>query len=484
MIFDRSYIDIINARKVFANTVQNFRELAEPEQRIIDRAFFNLTALNRIIAKINEIWGLVVTLGGVKVESADVREWSKQEIFTINNFANIRGNIGEILSQIHEWSFIDFQPLQDAYETINYDYSYTNLNTLEKLLFDIYNELEDANIEVVTNYLTFSSPSGFTLNTQNKKKNWNGILEYSTDTSTWSEWNGATTLSAGSGKLYLRGTGNTKITGGTTPTGTSDNPYKWVLSGSNITCEGNIENLLDYATVSNGGHPTMANYCFANMFEDCTSLITAPALSATTLSGACYYFMFVGCSNLVTPPELPATKLESYCYYRMFAGTGLIEAPTLPATTLAGSCYSGMFLQCSNLIKPPALPATKLESSCYSEMFMYCTSLEEAPALPATTLAPNCYFSMFRQCKKLKTIPALPATTLAQQCYYRMFFYCSELKITTYQNEEYKTPYRIPTSGTGTTATDALYEMFALIGGSVTDTPSINTTYYTSNTVV
>lgn len=66
-------------------------------------------------------------------------------------------------------------------------------------------------------YLTFKSPSSFTLNVQDTTKHWDGTLEYSTDTSTWSTWNGTTTLSSStSGRnnvLYLRGTGNTKITG-------------------------------------------------------------------------------------------------------------------------------------------------------------------------------------------------------------------------------------------------------------------------------
>ena len=101
-------------------------------------------------------------------------------------------------------------------------------------------------------YLTFRSPSNFTLKVNDTTKHWDGTLEYSTDTSTWSTWNGATTLSSATSEsdnvLYLRGTGNTKITGD------SEN-YKWVLTGSDISCIGNIENLLDYVTVQSGSHP-------------------------------------------------------------------------------------------------------------------------------------------------------------------------------------------------------------------------------------
>ena len=99
--------------------------------------------------------------------------------------------------------------------------------------------------EVLTgNFISFDSPSGFTLATNNATKNWDGTLEYSTDTNTWNEWDGATTLSADSGRLYLRGTGNSKIT-------TFNLDGKWVISGTNVACRGNIENLLNYLGFKN-----------------------------------------------------------------------------------------------------------------------------------------------------------------------------------------------------------------------------------------
>ena len=195
-------------------------------------------------------------------------------------------------------------------------------------------------------YLTFSSPNSFTLKTTDSKKYWNGTLEYSTNTTTWSTW-GGTTLYSGvsdnSNVLYLRGTGNTYITG--------SSGLKWVLTGSNISCLGNIENLLDYATVSLGSHPTMASYCYSNMFNGCTSLVSAPALlPATTLTSSCYQEMFRGCTSLTTPPALPATTLTDYCYYAMFYGcSSLTTTPALPATTLAYYCYLRMFKNCSSL---------------------------------------------------------------------------------------------------------------------------------------
>lgn len=175
--------------------------------------------------------------------------------------------------------------------------------------------------------LTFSSPSSFTLKVNNATKHWEGTLEYSTDASTWSTWNGTNTLSsATSGSdnvLYLRGTGNTVITG--EPQDWDNPETKWVLTGSNIACSGNIETLLNYATVQAGSHPTMASYCYLGMFCNCTGLTTAPALPATTLTLNCYTYIFRGCTNLTTAPALPAMVLANNCYYGMFYGCSSIK---------------------------------------------------------------------------------------------------------------------------------------------------------------
>ena len=308
----------------------------------------------------------------------------------------------------------------------------------------------------IPTYLSFLGNEDFTLKTGNTTKNWDGTLEYSTDKSTWNTWDGTEISSSGS-KLYLRGTGNTKITGN------SEN-YRFVFTGTSalkIACKGNIENLLDHETVSAGGHPTMAIYCYRNMFDRCTSLTTAPALPATTLANYCYQSMFYGC-------------------------TALTSAPALPATTLADSCYENMFYGCTSLTTAPELPATTLSNNCYNSMFYGCTALTSAPELPATTLAGSCYRYMFRDCTSLTTAPSLPATTLADYCYRDMFNGCTKIKLSTTQTGEYQTVYRIPKSGTGTIAASALQNMFANTGGTFTGTPDINTTYYlsTNNTVV
>ena len=328
-------------------------------------------------------------------------------------------------------------------------------------------------------YLTFSSPNSFTLTVNDATKHWDGTLEYFASDKTWTVWDGTTTLSAvdndGEYVLYLRGIGNTVITGN------SEN-YRWVLTGTDIKCIGNIENLLDYATVASGEHPTMASYCYANMFNGCTALTQAPALPATTLAYGCYWSMFDVCAGLIQAPALPATTLADSCYYSMFYDcTSLTQAPILPATTLADNCYYYMFRGCTALTQAPALPATTLAKSCYRGMFQDCTSLTQAPALPATTLAQFCYQAMFLKCTALTQVPVLPATTLTEYCYRGMFQGCTSLKLSSTQTGEYTQEYRIPSSGEGVTVPSALSTMFASTGGTFTGTPEINTTYYFSS---
>ena len=229
----------------------------------------------------------------------------------------------------------------------------------------------------------------------------------------------------------------------------------------------------------------LANYCYNSMFYGCTNLTTAPALPATTLGTNCYQNMFNGCTSLTIAPVLPATTLASNCYNNMFRNcTSLTTAPELPTTILANYCYSNMFSGCTSLTTAPALPATTLGINCYNNMFYGCTNLTTAPALPATTLASNCYTSMFSGCTSLTTAPALPATTLASKCYTSMFSGCTKIKISTTITGIYDTAYRIPTSGIGTTAMNALSNMLTGTGGTFTGEPTINTTYYTENTPV
>lgn len=287
----------------------------------------------------------------------------------------------------------------------------------------------------ITPYVLFSSPNNnISLQVVDNTKYWDGTLETSTDNTTWTTWDGTTTVSTATGNLYVRGSNNTIISN--SASGTSK--ARWKLTGDNISISGNIEALLDYQTVANGGMiANPADYTFASLFARNSNIIDA--------------------SNL----EFPRTTLvSSYCYRAMFNWCNkMTGAPALPATTLADNCYDGMFTQCRALTTPPALPATTLASECYRAMFSYCIALTSIPALPALQIPNNAYTNMFQN--------------------------STGIKLSTTQEGDYINEYRIPPTGTGVALdTQIALNMFTSTGGTFTGTPSINTTYYTSNTVI
>lgn len=181
-----------------------------------------------------------------------------------------------------------------------------------------------------TNYLTFQSSSSFTLNVYNATKNWNGTLYYSTDKTKWLTWEGDTTLSSVNNKIYLAGSGNLGITG---KMNDYTQKYRWVLTGSNIECIGNIYSLFDWEKVASSSFiSTRPNSC-SYLFHGCTSLIKAPSLPETTLNSGCYLSMFYGCTNLKTVPNLPATSLNTSCYDSMFSQCASFKVSTTKTGT-------------------------------------------------------------------------------------------------------------------------------------------------------
>lgn len=123
--------------------------------------------------------------------------------------------------------------------------------------------------------------------------------------------------------------------------------------------------------------------------------------------------------------------------------------------------------------------------SGFSRVFSGCNMLVSCPSFPATNLWEQSYNGMFYLCSNLETIPAFPSTwELKYRCYWWMFYWCSKIKVSETQTWEYQTPYRIPTSWTGSTTARWMEDMFVGSWWSFTWTPTINTTYYTSNTIV
>ena len=287
-----------------------------------------------------------------------------------------------------------------------------------------------------TPYVTFSAPAEQTF----KMVCYGGYkisnLQYSVNFGDWKEVkaNEGVTFGGQKGGLRLRGK---NVKGTADPNDTriystitfaydeknEDNP-----NNVKVACTGDIRTLLDYSNYKN---VKTSQACFANLFNHCVVLTSAPDLPATELAFGCYTKMFYWCPYLQNAPELPATNLSYQCYQNMFWGcTRLTKAPKLPATKLAHGCYHEMFSYCYWLQEAPELPATTLAEQCYMDMFAYCY-FTKAPKLPATELASRCYNGMFKYCINLTEAPKLPATKLGEFSYATMFEGCTKLSTVT-----------------------------------------------------
>jgi hypothetical protein len=271
-----------------------------------------------------------------------------------------------------------------------------------------------AEVDYSTRYFTLKALQSGTF------RHTNFAVQYSTDGGT--TWN---TLSSGSSTPTV--TAGTKVLFKGTITPSSAYGVGTFTGSGNFETEGNVMSLLYGDNFVGQVDLTGKDYAFYNLFGGAGSLKSAKnlLLPATTLAQYCYANMFYNCTKLTSAPaELPATTLALRCYYRMFMYcTSLATAPALPATTLADSCYYYMFSNCP-LTTAPELPATTMANACYAYMFGKAkfTTIE----LPATTLANQCYQGMFGGCKNLTTIE-LPATTLKSNCYSYMFVDCTNL---------------------------------------------------------
>ena len=288
-----------------------------------------------------------------------------------------------------------------------------------------------------TNYITFSGSSVFARFslTSALGKTWDGALYYSTDTINWFEWDGSAITATN--KLYLCGENNTKITG--TAEG-PDGHARFVLTRishlTSISCDGNIESLLDWRQVEAGEHPQMASSCFEMLFYNNPLLLAAIIdMPATTLSNRCYTSMFEQCEMLQLGPA------------------------SLPSNNLTVQCYARMFYHCDELVTPPSIgtEAIKTDGQSMQYMFYYCGELYKLPALHFDYLADNCCMGMFGR--------------------------CSYITLKKTSSGEATTPYSITVNGY--VGIQALGGMFYLTDTDIDDgTPAVNTTYYTSNEIV
>ena len=181
--------------------------------------------------------------------------------------------------------------------------------------------------------------------------------------------------------------------------------------------------------------------------------------------------------------------LSDYCFISLFEGsTGLQTAPDIRVTTVWNYSCCRMFYWCTYLDATPTLTATTIWNHGYEKMF-YNTALTFTPYLPATNIWSYCYYEMFKGCTALFGISVLPATTIPEGAYKQMYQGCTSLKMSNLwliPDMWYVNSFRVPTTGTGTAWSDALYRMFQNIASDslATWNMDLNTEWWTNATII
>lgn len=167
--------------------------------------------------------------------------------------------------------------------------------------------------------------------------------------------------------ILFRGLGNSVITG--------ENSTPWTITDTTaVFCAGDITTLLDYQYP-----PDIITepYCFANMFLNQTSLVSAPRLPSIEVSDHCYYKMFQGCTSLTFSPELPARKVIDSAYEQMFMGCEqLTTPPQINGRSFSSRACFEMFNGDANLNRAPEMMIVESATDSFENMFMGVSGLE------------------------------------------------------------------------------------------------------------
>ena len=140
MIYDRTQNDIDKAKEIILSKVNSFEELTEDDLLALERGTITQNTINRIEQKQKELYDLFIEAGYYAPE-IEIKLWeNKNDFFKDADLERIIEN-GEILRK----AFFVYTSTPERAKAI---YDFTNLNAIEKLLYDLQNMLE----YVVANY--------------------------------------------------------------------------------------------------------------------------------------------------------------------------------------------------------------------------------------------------------------------------------------------------------------------------------------------
>lgn len=134
MIFDRTQSDVDKAVELRKEKVQKFEELTDSEIEILEKGTITINTLNRIENKQSELKELLNGIGYWD-NSILSKPWEYNDIFNKEDFQRIVDN-----TNILRESFFVYK---NTPNTPKVSYYYEDINSLEKILFDIETMIAD-----------------------------------------------------------------------------------------------------------------------------------------------------------------------------------------------------------------------------------------------------------------------------------------------------------------------------------------------------
>ena len=134
MIYDRKIEDVEIAKQLIKEKVQKFYELSESEIETLEKGTITIKTLNRIERKQLELRELLNKIGYWNTNIIN-KEWENSEIFDITSFKRIIDNTNILRNAF--FTFLD-SPLTPMPK-----YYFSNINDIEKILYDLEMMLDD-----------------------------------------------------------------------------------------------------------------------------------------------------------------------------------------------------------------------------------------------------------------------------------------------------------------------------------------------------
>lgn len=128
MIFDRTQSDVDTAISIRKNKIQKFLTLTESEITSLERGMLTHAALNRVENKQSELKGLLNGIGYWNTQITN-KSWSLGNEVNIKDYQRIINNETKLVNAFFTYS--------DTPNIPNSMFSFTNMNAIEKILFDL-----------------------------------------------------------------------------------------------------------------------------------------------------------------------------------------------------------------------------------------------------------------------------------------------------------------------------------------------------------